>query len=224
MPPPGDPMRERILATAEVLMHQRGFAGTTLGVLARALRRTKSTLLHHYPHRDALAEALILRVGAREHRLFAALLERARRQSANARAALLLYLDDIADTVAVSGASPLAAFAFERDALGSGPRLALSRASAALLSLHREAFANALREAECVSPSVPQLAAALQALAEGGQVLTKIHDGEKAASQALAGFRALVAEMLEPSAVVKKRSRKTGAPRAASTRRRPRKR
>jgi AcrR family transcriptional regulator len=217
-------MRERILAAAEVLMHQRGFAGTTLGGLARALRRTKSTLLHHYPHRDALAEALIAHVGAREHRLFAALLERARRQSVNARAALLLYLDDIADMVAVSGASPLAGFAFERDVLGSGPRLALSRASEALLSLHREAFADALREAGCVSPSVPQLAAALQALAEGGQVLAKIHDGEKAAIQALAAFRALIAATLEPPAVTKKRTRKAGPPRAASTRRSPRKR
>ena len=53
------PMRERILAVATEMLAQRGYEGTSLQKIADQVGLKKPSLLHHFPSKDALRQAVL---------------------------------------------------------------------------------------------------------------------------------------------------------------------
>jgi TetR/AcrR family transcriptional repressor of nem operon len=68
----GEVTRERILATAEPLVLQRGFAGTSLDDILKASDLTKGAFFHHFKGKGDLARALVERFAKKEDDLFRA--------------------------------------------------------------------------------------------------------------------------------------------------------
>jgi TetR/AcrR family transcriptional regulator len=53
------PMRERILAVATQMLADRGYDGTSLKMIADEVGLKKPSLLHHFPSKDALRQAVL---------------------------------------------------------------------------------------------------------------------------------------------------------------------
>jgi len=66
----GERTRERILATAEAMVLDQGFAATSLDEILKASGFTKGAFFHHFKGKPALAEALVERYRKNHSRLF----------------------------------------------------------------------------------------------------------------------------------------------------------
>ena len=66
----GEQTRERILAAAEPLVLESGFAGTSLDDILKAAKLTKGAFFHHFKDKDDLAGALVKRYVANDLALF----------------------------------------------------------------------------------------------------------------------------------------------------------
>jgi TetR/AcrR family transcriptional repressor of nem operon len=66
----GQNTRERILAAAEPLVLDRGFAGTSLDDILKATGLTKGAFFHHFRGKAALARALVERYARNDYELF----------------------------------------------------------------------------------------------------------------------------------------------------------
>jgi TetR/AcrR family transcriptional repressor of nem operon len=66
----GTQTRERILAAAEPLILQRGFAGTSLDDVLEKAELTKGAFFHHFKDKGAFARALIERFATNDTMLF----------------------------------------------------------------------------------------------------------------------------------------------------------
>lgn len=62
--------RERILAAAEPLVLERGFAGTSLDDILKATGLTKGAFFHHFRGKGDLARALVERYARNDYELF----------------------------------------------------------------------------------------------------------------------------------------------------------
>src|SRR5262245_45146360 len=66
----GERTRERILAAAEPLVLENGFAGTSLDDILSATGLTKGAFFHHFKDKSDLARALVERYAARDQAMF----------------------------------------------------------------------------------------------------------------------------------------------------------
>jgi TetR/AcrR family transcriptional repressor of nem operon len=73
----GDATKERILATAEALIFDRGFAGTSLDEIIERVGVTKGAFFYHFKSKADLAKGIVERFAREEQALFINLSERA---------------------------------------------------------------------------------------------------------------------------------------------------
>jgi TetR/AcrR family transcriptional regulator, transcriptional repressor for nem operon len=76
-PRKGSDTRERILDVAQPAILEKGFGATSIEELIAAVGITKSGFFYHFPDKNALAKALLIRYVEREDELFDALFARA---------------------------------------------------------------------------------------------------------------------------------------------------
>jgi TetR/AcrR family transcriptional repressor of nem operon len=124
--------RERILATAEAIILQKGYTGTSLDDILDKAAITKGGFFYHFNGKSELARALVQRYLAEDQAMFARLQERADQLSEDPLQRLLIFLQLLAE--AVTGMSEVhpgclaAAFIYEiqqfdddiRDQLAAG--------------------------------------------------------------------------------------------------------
>lgn len=63
------PTRERILDAAEALVHERGFAGTTVDAVIAASATSKGAFFHHFASKEDLGRALVERYAQADERV-----------------------------------------------------------------------------------------------------------------------------------------------------------
>ena len=73
----GDETKERILAAAEELVFERGYAGTSLDEIIEKVGLTKGAFFYHFKSKADLAQGIIERFSRREQALFEEWAERA---------------------------------------------------------------------------------------------------------------------------------------------------
>jgi TetR/AcrR family transcriptional repressor of nem operon len=88
----GDGTRERLVAAAEALILERGYAGTSLDDLLRATGLTKGAFFHHFRSKAELARAVVERYAESDYALFAEWAARADRLSDDPLERVLIFL------------------------------------------------------------------------------------------------------------------------------------
>lgn len=91
--------RERILATAEAIILQKGFAGTSIEDILQRAAITKGGFFYHFNGKGELARALVERYLEEDRRTFAALLARSEQLSEDPLQQLLIFLNLVAEMV-----------------------------------------------------------------------------------------------------------------------------
>lgn len=92
--------RERILATAEAMVLERGFAGTTIEEIITQAAITKGGFFYHFNGKSELARALIERYIEMDTQVFLSLSERADTLSEDPLQRMLIFLNLFAEMVA----------------------------------------------------------------------------------------------------------------------------
>lgn len=91
--------RERILATAEAIILQKGYTGTSLDDILDKAAITKGGFFYHFNGKSELARALVQRYLAEDQAMFARLQARADELSEDPLQRLLIFLQLLAEAV-----------------------------------------------------------------------------------------------------------------------------
>ncbi len=96
----GERTREHILATAESLILQRGYSGTSIDEIIGEAGITKGGFFYHFNGKTDLARKLVLRYLEQDEAFFASLISRAQDLSEDPLQQLLLFLKLMAEAMA----------------------------------------------------------------------------------------------------------------------------
>jgi TetR/AcrR family transcriptional repressor of nem operon len=193
VPRNGSPTRERILASAEALVIENGFAATSLDQVIAASRSSKGAFFHHFDGKQALADALVERYVAGD----LAHLERALAAAARSRTpagrvnAFLRYFEDDADALMAEQSSCLyASVLVERQLLDSGT----GRPIRSAVGEWRQRYGELLRDARprAAQDEIDDLADHLFATFEGAFLLARTTGDPSHMRRQLRTYRRLV--------------------------------
>jgi len=113
----GEQTREHILATAESIILQRGYAGTSIEDIISQAGITKGGFFYHFDGKKDLARHLMHRYLAQDETFFKSLIERAETLSEDPLQRLLIFLMLLAEAMAdLPGSHPgclVASFTYE---------------------------------------------------------------------------------------------------------------
>lgn len=96
----GERTREHILATAESLILQRGYSGTSIEEIIGEAGITKGGFFYHFNGKTDLARKLVLRYLQQDEAFFASLISRAQDLSEDPLQQLLIFLKLMAEAMA----------------------------------------------------------------------------------------------------------------------------
>lgn len=193
----GEQTRENILATAERLILQRGYVGTSIEDILTETGITKGGFFYHFDGKRALAKALVERYLAQDAAFFGGLIERAAALTEDPLQRYLIFLKLLAEAMAdLPGSHPgclVASFTYESQqfddeltALNAEGILAWRRLFVELLE------SAAAKHAPRVDVSLLELADMLTAVIEGGIILSKALDARDLLPQQLLQYRSYV--------------------------------
>jgi AcrR family transcriptional regulator len=113
----GEQTREHILATAESLILQRGYSGTSIDDIITETGITKGGFFYHFKGKNDLARSLMLRYLEQDEKFFTGLADRARSLTEDPLQQLLIFLKLMAEAMAdLPGTHPgclVASFTYE---------------------------------------------------------------------------------------------------------------
>jgi len=171
--------RGRIMATAEKIILQKGFAGTSIDEIIANAHITKGGFFYHFKGKNDLALALLQRYLETDDVFFADLLNRARSLSEDPLQQMLIFLKLLAEAMAkLPETHPgclVAAFTYESQQFDDD---VIKKNKEGILSW-RKLFADQLTVIEhtykpCFETSVDDLADMLSACMEGGIILSRV--------------------------------------------------
>jgi len=176
--------RERILVTAENIILQKGYVGTSLDEILDKAAITKGGFFYHFNGKGELARALVERYLEEDQKMFDALLERADSLSEDPLQQLLIFLNLLAEGLIgqheVHPGCLAAAFTYEIQQFDESMR---ERIAEGMLSWRRM-IANRLQQITALrTPRLPvdteALADMFTALIEGGIILARIFNSNR---------------------------------------------
>ena len=186
--------RERILSTAEVIILQRGFAGTTIDDILEKAAITKGGFFYHFNGKMELARALVKRYINHDSEQFNILNERADILSEDPLQRMLIFLNLLAEMVAgMTETHPgclVASFTYEAQQFDDGIRGLVEKG----MLEWRQMIVRRL--AEIAEKYPPKIEVNLETLAdmfcstlEGGIILARIYNNNQALSDQVLAFR-----------------------------------
>ncbi len=186
--------RERILSTAEAMILERGFAGTTIEDIINQAAITKGGFFYHFEGKRELARALVERYIDLDQKVFDELNERADALSEDPLQATLLFLNLFTEMVAgmteIHPGCVIAAFTYETQQFDDQIR---SRMEQAMLEW-RAMIAERLEKISAKYP--PRTEVKMDALAdmfssslEGGIILARIYGNNQALIDQVQAYR-----------------------------------
>lgn len=186
--------RERIMRTAQGLILDKGYAGTSLADIVGALGVTKGAFFHHFASKDDLARALIRRFTERDHSAFDDYARRAEALSDDPVQQALLLVGLLEEALAqrerpVRGCL-FAAYVYQQGQFEPEVREFLRATFDGWVRLFETRFDAALRARP---PKVPvtarELGEMIVALFEGAIILGRVFEDPKAMARQVRQFR-----------------------------------
>lgn len=176
--------RERILATAEALILQRGFAATSIDDILEQAAITKGGFFYHFNGKKELARALVERYLEQDNRIFTTLFQQADALSEDPLHQLLIFLklfaDMMADMAVTHPGCLVASFTYESQQLDDEVRALIRQGILVwrkLISLRLEKI---LAKYQPRQPAdVPTLADMFTSTVEGGILLSRIYNSNQ---------------------------------------------
>jgi len=171
--------RERILATAELIILQKGYVGTSLDDILAKAAITKGGFFYHFNGKGELARALVERYLEEDRKLFDALQERADSLSEDPLQRLLIFLELLAEGVIgkteVHPGCLAASFTYEIQQFDAGMRDSIAAGILGWRGMVARRLTAILQTRQPRMPvEVEALADMFTALLEGGIILARI--------------------------------------------------
>ena len=177
----GAQTREHILATAELMILQRGYSGTSIEEIIGEAGITKGGFFYHFDGKSDLARNLILRYLDNDGKFFGGLSERARSLTEDPLQQFLLFLKLMAEALAdMPGTHPgclVASFAYEAHQFDEEIRSLNTQGVLSwreLFMAHLEPIAD--KYPMKVEQPLGELADLLTSVIEGGIIMSKVLD------------------------------------------------
>ena len=186
--------RERILSTAEAMILEHGFAGTTIDDIIDKAAITKGGFFYHFEGKRQLAKALVERYIALDSKIFTELSERADTLSEDPLQRTLIFLNLFAEMVAgmtqVHPGCLVAAFTYETQQFDDEIRRLMEEG----MLEWRVMIASRLREIMEKYPpkteiSVDSLADMFTSTLEGGIILARVYGDNQALIDQVHAYR-----------------------------------
>lgn len=193
----GAQTREHILATAESIILQRGYSGTSIEEIIGEAGITKGGFFYHFAGKSDLARNLMLRYLENDSKFFGDLSDRARSLTEDPLQQYLLFLKLMAEALAdLPGTHPgclVASFAYEAHQFEEEIR----NLNAQGVLCWREQFMGHLeRIAEKypmkIEQSIEELADMLTSIIEGGIIVSKVLDNGEALPNQILNYRSYI--------------------------------
>jgi AcrR family transcriptional regulator len=193
----GAQTREHILATAESIILQRGYSGTSIEEIIGEAGITKGGFFYHFAGKSDLARNLMLRYLENDSKFFGDLSDRARSLTEDPLQQYLLFLKLMAEALAdLPGTHPgclVASFAYEAHQFEEEIR----NLNAQGVLCWREQFMGHLeRIAEKypmkIEHSLDELADMLTSVIEGGIIVSKVLDNGAALPNQILNYRSYI--------------------------------
>ena len=186
--------RERILATAEAIILQKGYTGTSLDEILDKAAITKGGFFYHFNGKSELARALVQRYLAEDQAMFNKLQERADGLSEDPLQRLLIFLHLLAEAViGMSEVHPgclAAAFTYEIQQFDNDIREQLA---AGILAWRNMIAARLdvilMKHTPRLPVDVEVLADMFTAIVEGGIILARIFNNNTPLYNQVLGYR-----------------------------------
>jgi TetR/AcrR family transcriptional repressor of nem operon len=171
--------RERILATAELIILQKGYVGTSLDDILDKAAITKGGFFYHFNGKGELARALVDRYLEEDRKLFGSLQEQADSASEDPLQQLLVFLQLLADGVIgkteVHPGCLAASFTYEIQQFDEGIRNSIAEGILewrAMIARRLETIMQTRKPR--IAVDLESLADMFTALLEGGIILARI--------------------------------------------------
>ncbi len=198
----GEQTREHILATAEKLILQRGYSGTSIERIISESGITKGGFFYHFDGKNDLAKHLILRYLEQDAVFFNGLLERARALTEDPLQQLLIFLKLMGEAMTdLPGSHPgclVASFTYESHQFDAEVR----RLNAEGILSWRRIFIEQLTEIIEKYPMkielpLDNLADMLTSIIEGGIVISRCLDDKNVLPNQILQFRNYIRLLFE---------------------------
>ncbi|MES2626325.1 MAG: TetR/AcrR family transcriptional regulator [Pseudomonadota bacterium] len=186
--------RERILATAEAIILQKGYTGTSLDEILDKAAITKGGFFYHFNGKGELARALVQRYLAEDQAMFNRLQERADGLSEDPLQQLLIFLHLLAEAaIGMNEVHPgclAAAFTYELQQFDDEIRNQLANGILAWRSMIADRLNIILvKRTPRLPVDVEALADMFTAVLEGGIILARIFNSNAPLYNQILGYR-----------------------------------
>jgi AcrR family transcriptional regulator len=190
----GQQTREHIMGTAQSLILQRGYAGTSIDDIIRNAGITKGGFFYHFDGKNDLAKNLVLRYLGQDAEFFGELGERARSLTEDPLQQFLIFLKLMAEAMGnLPGAHPgclVASFAYQSHLFDDDVRDLYREGMLSWRELFREYIENAAAGRTAKVEGQPEeLADNLIAVIEGGILMSRVMDDPRILSRQLLQYR-----------------------------------
>ena len=190
----GERTREHVLATAETLILNRGYSGTSIDEIISRSGLTKGGFFYHFEGKADLARHLMLRYLDRDMTFFAELSERARSLVEDPLQQFLLFLKLLAESMAdlpdIHPGCLIASFTYEAQQFDEQVK---GLNAEGLLSWRNLFLAHLEEVAEKYPPKTEQsledLADMLSSIMEGGIIMSKVLEDSDVLPSQLLNYR-----------------------------------
>ncbi len=197
----GEETRERILDAAQRLILQQGYSGTSIDEIVYEADITKGGFFYHFKNRNDLAHALMVRYLEEDDRILTSLFEQAAELVDDPYQRLLAFLKLYADLLGgmdeVHPGCLVASYTYESQQFDPQVRALLRQGMSSWKGLFVANFERALETYAC-DVEVDQLADMLNALIEGGIVLSRLEGSNEVLARQILLFRDYVRRVFHP--------------------------
>jgi len=188
----GAQTRERILDVSQRLILRNGFSGTAIDEIIYEAGITKGGFFYHFKNRGDLARQLIVRFLEEDTRILSELIDRARSLVDDPFQQVLAFLKLYSETVEhmdeVHPGCLVASYTYESNQFSPEIRELAREGVEAWKRLFTEQFERVLEEYD-TSANVEDLADMLNALIEGGIVLSRLNGDNTLLARQMLQFR-----------------------------------
>ena len=193
----GQQTREHILATAESIILQRGYAGTSIEQIIGQAGITKGGFFYHFDGKSDLARHLMLRYLEQDEQFFTAIADRAQSLTEDPLQQLLIFLKLMAEAMAdLPGTHPgclVASFTYEAQQFDEE----VTALNAEGVLSWRRIFMDYLEKVNTMYPlkverPLEELADMLTSVIEGGIIMSKVLDDRHILPNQLMQYRSYI--------------------------------
>ena len=177
----GDRTREHVLAIAESIILQKGYAGTSIEDIISEAGITKGGFFYHFDGKNDLAKGLMLRYLEQDEQFFTALSDRARTLTEDPLQQLLIFLKLMAEAMAdLPGTHPgclVASFTYESVQFDDEVKALNTEGVLSWRRIFTEQLQNIVEKyTPVIDVPLEDLADMLTGVIEGGIILSQVFD------------------------------------------------